>query len=229
MNTLRNELKEKYSQIPNELITDLSLCHGSLRVLLYLFTKPDNWNVYNLDICKQLDISEQTLTKYWKKLLSSKWLIREQSRNDKGHLTGGYTYRIGNFTVSIQSTESVKSIDYSNNKLINKKETNKPISLLEEYLKEDTTITDQGIEIVKEFIDYRKKIKSPIKTIQPIKAYMKVLRELIHKGYDYKEVIDLQKEREWQTVKSEWVEKSLKPKGKSDVFASSRNVGGYTA
>ena len=58
---------------------------------------------------------------------------------------------------------------------------------------------------------------------------MKVLRELIHKGYDYKEVIDLQKEREWQTVKSEWVEKSLKPKGKSDVFASSRNVGGYTA
>ena len=119
-----------------------------------------------------------------------------------------------------QETKGIKQSNKTNNK---------PLSLLEEYLKEDTTITDQGIEIVKEFIDYRKKIKSPIKTIQPIKAYMKVLRELIHKGYDYKEVIDLQKEREWQTVKSEWVEKSLKPKGKSDVFASSRNVGGYTA
>ena len=71
MNTLRNELKRSYSQIPNELITDLTLCHGSLRVLLYLFTKPDDWNVYNKDICKQLSISEQTLTKYWKILLAS--------------------------------------------------------------------------------------------------------------------------------------------------------------
>ena len=39
MNTLRNELKAKYSQIPNELITDLTLSSGALRVLLYLFTK----------------------------------------------------------------------------------------------------------------------------------------------------------------------------------------------
>lgn len=126
MNTLRNELKEKYSQIPNELITDLSLCSGSLRVLLYLFTKPDDWNVYNGDICKRLDISEQTLTKYWKILLNSGWLKREVAMDEKGRLTGGYIYRIGNFTVSIHSTESVKSIDYSNNKLIKQKETNTP-------------------------------------------------------------------------------------------------------
>lgn len=124
MNTLRNELKSKYSQIPNELITDLELCNGSLRVILYLFTKPDNWNVYNKDICNQLSISEQTLTKYWKKLLNSKWLQREPSRDKEGKLTGGYTYRIGNFTVSIQSTETVKSIDHSNNKPLNKEVTN---------------------------------------------------------------------------------------------------------
>lgn len=123
MNTLRNELKEKYSQIPNELITDLTLDSGSLRVLLYLFTKPDSWNVYNKDICKQLNISEQTLTKYWKILLSSKWLRRDVAQDADGKLTGGYIYRIGIFTVSIDSTETVKSIDYSNNKPINKKET----------------------------------------------------------------------------------------------------------
>lgn len=128
MNILRNELKYNFSQIPNELITDLNLCNGSLRVILYLFTKPDDWKVYNLDICKNLNISEQTLTKYWKKLLASGWISREPSRNDEGKLTGGYTYRIGKFTVSIQSTESVKSIDYSNNKLINKQESNKEIS-----------------------------------------------------------------------------------------------------
>ena len=124
MNTLRNELKSHYSQIPNELITDMNLCNGSLRVLLYLFTKPDNWNVYNKDICKRLNISEQTLTKYWKKLLTSGWLKREVSRNKDGKLTGGYTYLIGNFTVSIQSTETVKSIEHSKNKPLKKKETN---------------------------------------------------------------------------------------------------------
>jgi len=124
MNTLRNTLKQRYSQIPNELITDLNLCNGSLRVLLYLFTKPDDWNVYNKDICKQLNISEQTLTKYWKTLLASGWLKREKSRNKDGKLTGGYTYLIGNFSISIKSTEQVKSIEHSNNKPINKKETN---------------------------------------------------------------------------------------------------------
>lgn len=125
MNTLRNSLKQQYSQIPNELITDSKLCNGSLRVLLYLFTKPDDWNVYNKDICKQLNISEQTLTKYWKTLLNSGWLKREKSRDNKGKLTGGYTYLIGNFSISIESTEQVKSIEHTNNKLINKKETNK--------------------------------------------------------------------------------------------------------
>ena len=124
MNTLRNELKANYSQIPNELITDLSLSSGALRVLLYLFTKPDNWNVYNADICKQLDISEKTLTKYWNELLSSKWLRREKKQTKDGKFTGGYSYLIGSFTISEESSESVKSSDHSNNKPIQKKETN---------------------------------------------------------------------------------------------------------
>lgn len=132
MNTLRNNLKKEYSQIPNKLITDLNLCNGSLRVILYLFTKPDDWNVYNADICKQLNISEQTLTKYWKKLISSGWLKREVSRDESGRLTGGYDYLIGDFTVSIQITESVKSMDYNNNKPINKKETNIVDSFVED-------------------------------------------------------------------------------------------------
>ena len=124
VNTLRNELKANYSQIPNELITDLSLSSGALRVLLYLFTKPDNWNVYNADICKQLNISEKTLTKYWSELLSSKWLRREKKQTKDGKFTGGYSYLIGSFTISEESSESVECSDHSNNKLIQKKETN---------------------------------------------------------------------------------------------------------
>ena len=124
MNTLRNELKANYSQIPNELITDLTLSSGALRVLLYLFTKPDNWNVYNADICKQLDISEKTLTKYWNELLASEWLRREKKQTKDGKFTGGYSYLIGSFTISEESSESAECSDHSNNKLIQKKETN---------------------------------------------------------------------------------------------------------
>lgn len=124
MNTLRNTLKQHYSQIPNELITDMTLNAGELRVLLYLFTKPDNWNVYNRDICKQLHISEQTLTKYWKALLKSQWLRREIASSGDGKFTGGYIYHIGNFTVSIESTETVNSIEHSNTKPIKKQLTN---------------------------------------------------------------------------------------------------------
>ncbi len=129
MNKLRNKLKTDFSQIPNEMITDTSISAGALRVLLYLFTKPDEWNVYNKDICKQLKISEQTLTKYWKALINSKWLRRERLQSEDGKLQGGYIYRIGTFnrihtnTVSIQSTVTVKSIDHSNNKPIKKQVT----------------------------------------------------------------------------------------------------------
>jgi len=125
LNTLRNELKEKYSQIPNELITDLTLSAGELRVLLYLFTKPNDWDVYNNDICKQLNISEKTLTRYWKNLLKSKWLRRERKQDEKGKLQGGYIYRIGHFTVSDKSSETDKSSDHTNNKPNNKELTNK--------------------------------------------------------------------------------------------------------
>ena len=111
MNTLRNTLREKYSQIPNDLIIDMSISAGAFRVILYLFSKPDNWNVYNKDICKQLEISEQTLSKYWKSLLKSRWLRRERLTSKDGKFTGGYTYQIGDFPISIKSTDMVKVQD----------------------------------------------------------------------------------------------------------------------
>jgi hypothetical protein len=97
---MKNTLKANFSQIPNELVTDLSISSGALRVLLYLATKPDGWNVHNLDVCKNLNISEKTLTKYWKELLNSVWLRREITvdEDEDGNFTGGYIYQIGYFT-----------------------------------------------------------------------------------------------------------------------------------
>lgn len=124
MNTLRNTLKAQYSQIPNELITDLTISAGSLRVLLYLFTKPDNWSVYNADICKQLNITEQTLSKYWKELLASPWLRREQKRDSSNKITGGYLYQIGTFSRPIKSMDLEKVSTIDNNKPCSKNNLN---------------------------------------------------------------------------------------------------------
>lgn len=123
MNTLKNALKAQYSQIPNDLIIDMNLSSNALRVLLYLFTKPDNWNVYNSDICKQLNISEKSLTKYWKELLNSRWLRRTKKQSSSGKFTGGYLYHIGNFSISEKSSVSVKSGEYNNNIPLQQKET----------------------------------------------------------------------------------------------------------
>lgn len=158
MNTLKNELKAKYSQIPNELVTDLTISAGALRVILYLFTKPDDWNVYNADICKQLNISEKTLTKYWNELLSSKWLRREKKQSKDGKFTGGYNYLIGNFTISEESSVSVKSGEHNNNiptkkNLTNNKKINKKSEIVE-YLK---TLNLEKInkKSLNEWLDYK--------------------------------------------------------------------------
>ena len=217
---------DKFVRVSNDFIRDKRISFKAKGLFCYMFSMDNDWNFTMKSIATQQGDGLASITSAMNELKEFGYIVYTK------HFDGTGTYYLDDEPKPenpyMDNTIVVKrdAIKKTNS---TKKTNTKNISLLEEYLKEDTTITDQGIEIVKEFIDYRKKIKSPIKTIQPIKAYMKVLRELIHKGYDYKEVIDLQKEREWQTVKSEWVEKSLKPKGKSDVFASSRNVGGYTA
>ena len=170
MNQLRNALKRDYSQIPNEMITDLSLSNGSLRVLLYLFTKPDNWNVYNKDIQKQLKISDKTLAKYWKELLASQWLRREKRPPTDGKFAGGYLYQIGSFSISEEVSEKEESYSLNNTKPIKQEETNKRntykefISSLKiaSSIKSKVTETKEGRELFKSIEDKEKLFKDYI-------------------------------------------------------------------
>ena len=167
MNQLRNALKRDYSQIPNEMITDLSLGNGSLRVLLYLFTKPDNWNVYNKDIQKQLKISDKTLAKYWKELLASQWLRREKRPPTDGKFAGGYLYQIGRFALSEESSEKEESYSLNNTKPIQKKETNSFSSFISDLkeassIKSKVTETKEGRDLFKSIEDKEKLFKDYI-------------------------------------------------------------------
>ena len=122
---IKNRIKKNYSQIPNDLIVDTTISSGALRVILYLYSKPDDWTIYNRDICRQLKISEKTLTNYWKILLSSKWLRRYKLQDKEGKfIGGGYCYEIGEFTVSDNSSESGKSSELTNTNSNKKERTN---------------------------------------------------------------------------------------------------------
>lgn len=74
----------------------------------------------------------------------------------------------------------------------------------------DARITENGKNEILEFIEYRKKIKKPIRTIAPIKAYVKVIRELIKDGYKLEAIKDLMHQKEWQNIEVEWIKKSIK-------------------
>lgn len=94
MSILRNKLKNSFSQIPNEAITDKSLSANAFRILAYLFSRPDNWEINNADIKQRFDIKQDhTLAKYWKELLASGWIERERIKQN-GKIAGGYNYHL---------------------------------------------------------------------------------------------------------------------------------------
>lgn len=85
MSIIRNRVKSKYSQIPNELLTDNQLSFGARIVMCYLLSKPDEWIITNKDIKKQLDIKQDhTIAKYLKELIHLGWIFRERNKNQKG-------------------------------------------------------------------------------------------------------------------------------------------------
>ena len=94
MSILRNPLKEKFSQIPNEMIIDLDLSAIEFRLMCYLFSRPDGWQVRNTDIMNKLGIRRrETLAGYWKKLIKMEYIIRHEKEKILGQFKG-YDYEL---------------------------------------------------------------------------------------------------------------------------------------
>ena len=96
MSLLRNKLKSNFSQIPNELITDSELSGIAFRIVVYLFSKPDKWDVNNTDIQKRFGIKRrETMSKYWKEIVMSGWVTRERKVDEKsGKMVAGFDYTL---------------------------------------------------------------------------------------------------------------------------------------
>lgn len=131
---------------------------------------------------------------------------------EKGYIKIDNSQTKRNFgrTITINSGKSPinSGLESKGNKTNNKTEYIHP--LLVAYMEVDVDITDKGKKEILEFIEYRNKIKKSIKTIKPIKAYIKVIRELLNDGYKLEDIKELMQQKEWQSIEAEWVRKAIK-------------------
>lgn len=110
-----------------------------------------------------------------------------------------------------------------NNTNINNNTKDKIDKLFLSYKKENPNASENELKIVEDFILYRKEIKDEIKTLLPIKSYLKSLMELHKLGYKVQDCILKMKENEWKTIKVDYIHKE-------DKKASNENTayaGGY--
>lgn len=93
MSILRNKLKDRFVQVPNELVTDNRISIPARLVYVYLASKPDGWKVLNDDVKKSLGIKDDsTLARYWKELINAGWITRKKCL--PGENAGTYEYYI---------------------------------------------------------------------------------------------------------------------------------------
>lgn len=145
MSKIINSLRKRFTQIPNAIITDMSLSDGAHRVFSYMSTKPDDWQFNNRNIQNQLNIKRaETIAKYWKELIQSGWISRTPVLTESGKPSGYFDY-ILNFEPQIPTTQNAevvlpttdkpytenqqirKNRSYTNKEPISNKENNTPI------------------------------------------------------------------------------------------------------
>ena len=92
-----------------------------------------------------------------------------------------------------------------NNKEKNKKEKSK--NEIETYIK-DLKLNDDYKQLLFRYVEYRKSIKKPIKTIVPIQKILKDFSD----WFSLDEAINIAMEKEWQGLEPEWIAKYKKSK-----------------
>jgi len=88
MNNIKNNIRENFTIIPNELINDDELSDRAKFVFVYMASKPDEWDFLNKNLSKSLKYTIKTLRKYIKELCDSGWITKYQQSKKNGVFTG---------------------------------------------------------------------------------------------------------------------------------------------
>jgi len=216
----------KFITVPIELMHDKQLSANQkfiLAEIMQLCSLEKGCIASNMHFSELVGITTMGVSKALHDL-EEKGYIKIDNAQTKRNFGREITINSGKSPINSGKSPINSGLESKENKTINK---TIHIPLLDLFLLEEPTLGESGKKIIIDFIDYRKQIKSPIKTIAPIKLYIKTLRELQKLGYKIQEVIDLQKSKEWQSIKVEWVVKELGKKEDTSLLPT-RNIGGYS-
>lgn len=219
MAILKNHMADKFTQLPNSLITDKEISHGAFRVAAYLFSRPADWEINNTDVRKQLGISRaETIAKYWKELTEAGWLTRE-AKKAGANGAGGYDYSLNVEKSEYGKTVSAKSVSakprHAENRTLNNTETTTNTDINntkhtkdahscakvkkkngDQALIESCKFEGVDQEIIKDYLVYRRSIRKPIKTARGLQTQINTLASLSP---------DSQREALNNTINNEWM------------------------
>ncbi len=89
MSIVKISISDSYTKIPNILVSNQDLSDKEFRLLCYLFSRPDDWQINNNDVMRRLKIkSPHTLAKCWKSLEAKGYLLRHRKEMKRGKFQG---------------------------------------------------------------------------------------------------------------------------------------------
>lgn len=143
-----------------------------------------------------------------------------------------YTLVIENTNLSNEDYQPLSNEDYYNSKLNNSelnsnKKTNKK-SLIEEftesYVNRFGYFPSTGeMDIVEWFVEHRRKIKSPIKTVKAISAFLNHVEDCKLFGHLFSKIKKIMEEKEWKSVKKEWLDNLNRSQNSTSIVTTNEN------
>ncbi|MCD8821218.1 conserved phage C-terminal domain-containing protein [Staphylococcus gallinarum] len=176
-------------------IHDNNLSFKAKGILLYLLSRPDDWQIYETEILKHTLDGKDSLKSGIKELEEVGYVVRTRKRNDKGHLTG-YEY-----LVYEQSNHN--GISYLGLSDDGKTDNGKSAPTNNNSTNNDLTKNDSRVDFIpyKEIIDYLNS-KTGKRYSHKSKANQKLIKARMNEGYtkdDFIRVIDT-KTNEWINI-----------------------------
>lgn len=224
---MSNSIKKRdypFTTIPNKFLRDKNISFKAKGLFAYMFSMANGWNFTIRSISNQQNQGEQLIKSALNELKNNRYVKYKKFSTGKGeyyldpepnvenpheenpHEENPHVAFQPELRISSNKNEQLQEELLEDKKIKQKK--NSIEKLFEELLKKDDIYSSFKNEI-EDFIDYRQKLKKPIKVVEPIIKYIKSLQELEKLGYNRKDVIEEMKSKQWLTVETDWI---CKPK-----------------
>jgi len=197
--------KSSYTQVANSFLRDDKISFKAKGLFCYMFSMSEGWNFTIKSIATQQKDGQDSIHSALDELKQYGYVTYEKHSDGKG------TYHLDDEPKTEKPNQENPIMGKSHpikKEQLDKNKNNIDATLISEF-KSETNAGEVAIEVAKWFIAYRKKIKHPIKTIAPLKAIIKSMRECINSGYKIEELKELIETKEWQSLKLEWVQKEI--------------------